>query len=114
MLCIGLCFGAYRWGFDRGFADGANQRSHVGTAYAKIYQVEDLLMPKLGKRKVAAPDAEPLVDDIRANVLPKTWKENGGTAHIATLLTNPSLIVSHDQDGHDRVAEYLDARRRKR
>ena len=114
MLCIALSFGAYRWGFDKGFTEGANQRSQVGTAFAKVYQVEDLLLPSLAQGKAGALSADPLVHDIRANVLPNTWNQNGGAASIAAFNSNASIVVSHDQDGHERIADYLEARRRKR
>lgn len=82
MLCIALSFGAYRWGFDQGFTGGltvgANQRSQVGTAYAKVYQVEDLLVFSSAPGKRGVFNTEPLVRDIRVNVPaeymePKWW-----------------------------------------
>jgi hypothetical protein len=113
MLCVAVGFAAYRRGFDDGFADGANSRHHVGETYVKAYHVADLMLPILANGKTTSLDSERLIRDITANVLPNTWNENGGQAGIRAFERNLSLVVSHDQDGHDRVAAYLTKRRDK-
>lgn len=117
MLCIAVAFAANRRGFDkgfaRGFADGANSREHVGITFAKVYYVEDFLWPELENGKPVSLYSEALIRDLTANVLPNTWQKNGGDAAIRSFDSNGTLLILHDQDGHDRVAEYLKRRREK-
>jgi hypothetical protein len=112
MLCIAIGIGAYRHGYDAGVADAANQRSQVGTTFAKVYNVADIVpLQKTGSGVVA--DLEGLAQDISRQVLPNTWDENGGSAAIAGFEANVALVVSHDQDGHERIAAYLERLRSK-
>ncbi|HEX5105259.1 MAG TPA: hypothetical protein VFV87_15675 [Pirellulaceae bacterium] len=115
MLCIALAFSAYRYGYRDGFEDQANQRSQVGGTYAKVYRVGDAV--RMVKTKSGdVPDMDGLVRDVTANVLPNTWDTKGGGASIAGFALQPtvSLVVSHDQDGHERITAYLERLRRKK
>ena len=59
-------------------------------------------------------DFDWLIRDMEKNVLPRTWDSSGGEASIAEFATNLSLVVSHDKDGHARVAKFLDGLRKKK
>jgi hypothetical protein len=109
MLCIAVGFAAYWRGFDDGFADGTNSRHQVADPYLKAYSVRDLLPPLAANETQTRKDAEPLVQDIKRNVLPNTWKSGG--AAIAFFGANSPLVISHDAEGHERIAEFLKRRR---
>lgn len=107
MLCIAVGIGGYRRGFDVGFEDGTNQRNRVGTRWARVYDIRDLVLSKRLNGAVV-PDGEFLIRDITAHVLPNTWNENGGQALIKFDAPNLALVVSHDRDGLNRVEDYIE------
>ena len=107
MLCLVIGLGAYRAGFENGYADRINQREEVGATFAASYDVRDVV-PTRRTPTGTVVEFDPLIRDVEANVLPKTWSSNGGEAVIAEFATNLTLVVSHDKDGHERVAAYLE------
>lgn len=112
-LTIAIGIGAYRHGYEAGIDDAANQRSEVGSLVAKAYTVGDIV--QLRKTNIGGvPDLEGLVRDLSTQVLPNTWTESGGNAAIVPFEIDESLVISHDQDGHERVAAYLKRLRVKR
>jgi hypothetical protein len=114
MLLIAIGLGAYWRGYEAGIEDKANQRSQVGSIYVKVYNVADVVgMQKTNSGTVVA-DLEGLAREISRQVLPNTWHESGGEAGVAGFVTNLSLVISHDQDGHERVAAYLERLRLKK
>jgi hypothetical protein len=116
MLCAAIGIAAYRWGYDAGVVDQKNQRQQVGNVYAMVYYVGDMTPGS----KVAAMNSGPQVDlerligDLTAEVLPNTWADRGGAAAIKEFATNQVIVISHDQDGHQRIAKYLERRRREK
>jgi hypothetical protein len=106
MVVIGVGLAAYRWGFQTGLVEGVRHRRWVGTTYAKAYDVSDLVEIKPNESDLRY--AEDLCRDLTKKVLPRTWQEEGGAAAISGYQTNRMIVISHDQDGHDRIAEYLD------
>ncbi|MBC7853787.1 MAG: hypothetical protein IAF94_10155 [Pirellulaceae bacterium] len=113
MLCIAIGFGAYRTGFENGYSDHLNQRQEVGKTFAASYDVSDVIPCRKTNTAVIV-DFDPLINDVTKSVLPNTWEKNGGEASVAEFATNLSLVVSHDKDGHERVAVYLEELRRKK
>ena len=113
MLCIVIGFGAYRQGFERGADVRFSQRQEVGLTTTVAYNVSDVL-PMTKTKSGVIVDFDWLIRDMEKNVLPRTWNSNGGEASIAEFAPNLSLVVSHDKDGHARVAEYLDGLRKKK
>ena len=118
MLLIGVGLTAHRrgydtghkTGFDSGVNEGINRRKVVGQSYAKVYWVTDLLVA--GDANIAALiTGEGLVKDLRKKVLPGTWMQKGGQAAVSLMDEGDRLVVSHDQEGQERVAEYLEERR---
>jgi hypothetical protein len=104
---------AYQRGFREGVIHGENQRSLVGTTYAKAYKVADLV--KFDPR--AESDltyANELMRELCNDVLPRTWQDQGGAAALSGYARNGMIVISHDQDGHQRIAEYLNQRRENR
>jgi len=113
ILCISIAFGAYRRGFEQGTEAYLNHRQEVGRTFNAVYDVSDVLPKKANKSGGVEVDFDWLIDDMKKKVLPQTWDSSGGEASIAEFATNLSLVVSHDKDGHERVAKYLDGLRRK-
>jgi len=113
MLCIVIGLGAYRAGFENGYADHLNQRQEVGKTFAASYDVSDVI-PCQKTNTAVIVDFDSLIRDVTESVLPNTWEKNGGEASVAEFATNLSLVVNHDKDGHERVAAYLEEMRRKK
>jgi hypothetical protein len=113
ILCIAIGFGGYRQGFEQGTEAYLNHRQEVGRTFNAVYYVSDVLPKKTTTSGGVVVDFNWLIDDMKTNVLPQTWDSSGGEASIAEFATNLSLVVSHDKDGHERVAKYLDDLRRK-
>lgn len=111
ILVVAIGIVAYRRGFDAGLADAVNQRTQVGNVFAMVYHVSDAVPMKQVGGKLQL-DYRGLVSDLTSEVLPNTWIERGGTAAIKEFPENSLLVVSHDQDGHERIAKYLAKRRR--
>ena len=111
MLCIVIGLGAYRAGFENGYADRVDQRQEVGKTFTASYDVSDVIPCRRTNTGVIV-DFDSLIRDVTKNVLPNTWEFNGGEAGVAEFATNLSLVVSHDKDGHERVAAYLEELRR--
>ena len=120
MLVIGVGLTAHhqgydaghKTGFDSGVNEGMNRRKVVGQSYARVYLVKDLLAAA-DADNASSITGEDLVRDLRAKVLPSTWMQKGGDAALSVMDDGDKLVVSHDQDGHERVAEYLEGRRQK-
>lgn len=111
VLVAALVLGSYRFGFragyDNGIVDGLNHRKWVGRMYAQAYYVTDLVKLRPNDNNVAA-EATRLIQNINVHVLPGTWNTNGGEAAISYVDAQRTLVVSHDQDGHERIAEFLE------
>jgi hypothetical protein len=120
MLVIGVGLTAHRRGydaghqagFDSGVDEGLNRRKIVGQSYMKVYSVADLLAGSDAENAVAVA-GDYLIRGLRENVLPSTWMEKGGQAAVSLMDDGQRLVVSHDQDGQERVAEYLEECRQK-
>jgi hypothetical protein len=113
MLSVAIGIAAYRWGYNTGFTDRGNQRHEVGKAYATVYYVGDMT-PATKVNSGIQVDFDRLITDLTTEVLPNTWVDRGGAAAIKEFQTNQAIVISHDQDGHERIAKYLERRRRER
>jgi hypothetical protein len=113
MLLIAVGLGTYWRGYQAGRADLANQRTEVGSMYVKVYNVADVMPTQKSTSGIAA-DLKGLAREICSQVLPNTWEMNGGTASVIGIEPSISLVVSHDQDGHERIAAYLQRLRAKK
>lgn len=104
---------AYQRGFQAGVIHAVNQRHFVGSTYAKAYQVTDLVTfdPRSESDLTYAND---LMHELCNDVLPRTWQDQGGAATLAGYAKNGMIVISHDQDAHERIADYLDQRRQQR
>lgn len=102
----------YESGFDSGVNEGMNRRKVVGDVYVKVYKASDLVSGAPDVESFAA-TTDSFVRDVRTHVLPGTWVESGGKAAASFLADRLMLVVAHDQDGQERVAEYLAQRRDK-
>jgi hypothetical protein len=83
--------------------------------YANVYNVADLVIPvpkmvslggeneKAKGRAVA--DFDSLIDLTTSTITPDFWNEKGGPAAIQPFPTNLSLVVSHNQNGHQQIEE---------
>ena len=103
-LCVGIGAGMYR----QGFHDGRNYKEpppEESFGYANIYYVEDLLAAD--SYEEAGSGLDDIRQQITANVLPPSWKENGGKADVRVFESNRVLVVMQDQSGHEEVASYL-------
>ena len=120
MLVIGVGLTAHhrgydaghKTGFNSGLSEGMNRRKVVGQSYAKVYSVTELL-GAADANNASSITGEDLVRDLRERVLPSTWMQKGGDAAVTLMDDGDKLVVSHDQDGQERVAEYLEGRRQK-
>ena len=109
MVVVAAAISAYRSGYIAGLVEAENRRKSVGT-YAKAYNVADLVA--FDPTATSELDyAYALIQDLRRDVLPKSWNEQGGPATLAAYANNKVIVVSHDQNGHDNIAEYLQRRR---
>jgi len=109
MLCVAIGIAAYRRGFEAGTTDAINKRRLVVNPQFRVYDLTEIV--RSGPRGQA--DLDILVSDLTAKVLPNTWVDRGGAASIAIDQRVHMLIVSHDQDGHKRIVQYLDQRRQR-
>jgi len=94
--------------------------------YSRIYNVGDLLVTNSRSEAdvLAQQDTQDivattaalvvLVRKIKADVLPDTWTDAGGSATIEGFPTNLSLVVSHSENGLQAVGDYLNELRRRR
>lgn len=108
MLCVALVIGTYRLAYERGREDTLAMRTFVGRTHVRSYDVQDVMPAKLTGTGVLL-NFDPIVRDIQKEVLPNTW--DGGSATISDYPNNISLIISHDADGHERIAAWLKQRR---
>lgn len=109
-LCIAIGLGAYRQGFENGYADRSNQRQEVGRLFTVTYDVKDVVPMERIPPGVTV-DFDALMDDLCENVLPRTWDQD--KASMAEFATTLSIVVSHDKEGHERIAAYLEQLRKK-
>jgi hypothetical protein len=110
-LCAAIGIVAYRRGYEAGFSEQANQRFSVVNPVLRVYYVSDVV-PMKHSQGPNQPDYAQLIEGLKREVLPNTWVDRGGAASVMAFATNASLVVSHDQDGHERVAAYLQRLRR--
>ncbi len=75
----------------------------------KVYYVEDLVIVNSG-----IADFDSLIQDVEANVDPRSWESAGGKGSIAAFPTNLSLVVSHDEASHKKISAYLNSKRASR
>jgi hypothetical protein len=111
MLCVALTIGMYRYGYQSGHEDALNQRAFVGTTNPRIYEVAKIVPMKPGTGGGVIADFDSLMADLKKEVLPYTWDDQGGAATMAEFPTNLSLVVSHDEDGHERIGKWIRQRR---
>jgi hypothetical protein len=76
----------------------------------KVYDVSDLVTknPTTGR-----PDFEPILKQLRTNVTPKSWDTSDGEATARGFDSTVSLVIRQTNAGHDAVADYLSALRKK-
>ncbi len=111
-LCVALTIGTYRWAYQSGREDALAQRTFVGRTHARVYYLQDVMpMPAKGSGTGVVLDFDSIIGDLQREVLPNTWEESGGSATVAEFPTNISLVVSHDDDGHERIAAWMKRRR---
>jgi hypothetical protein len=77
------------------------QSGHVVTIN---YAVDDLVYPVRGDSGASEVDFVPLIDRIRQQAAPGTWGDPG---QITPYPKNVSLVISHNQAGHDAVRTLL-------
>jgi hypothetical protein len=111
MLCVALTIGMYRYGDQVGREDALNQRTFVGTTNARVYEVAKIVPMKPGTGGGVIADFDSLMDDLKKEVLPYTWDDQGGAATMAEFPTNLSLVIFHDEDGHERIGKWIRRRR---
>jgi hypothetical protein len=111
MLCVAL-IGTYRWAYERGREEALAQRTFVGRMHNRVYYLQDVMpMPPPSASGGVVLDFDAAMQDLQKDVLPNTWEKNGGSATMAEFVTNISLVVSHDDDGHQRIADWMKRRR---
>src|SRR4051794_7412769 len=73
---------AYQRGYRAGIVEGENHRQVVGDTYAKAYKVTDLVTfdPRSESNQNYAND---LICELRKDVLPRTWVDQGGAAALS-------------------------------
>ena len=112
MLCVALTIGTYRWAYESGHEDALAQRTFVGRTHARTYDLKDVMpIPASTTGGGVVLDFDSVMQDLQNEVLPNTWAKNGGSATMAEFPTNISLVVSHDDDGHERIAAWLKRRK---
>jgi hypothetical protein len=111
MLCIALAIGMYRCGYQTGHDDALNQRTFMGTTNVRVYEVASIVPMNPGINGAVIADFDSLMSDLKKEVLPYTWDDRGGGATMAEFPTNMSLVISHDEDGHERIGKWLRQRR---
>jgi hypothetical protein len=112
MLCVALTIGTYRWAYESGREDALAQRTFVGRTHNRVYDLQDVMpMPPLPASGGVVLDFDAVMQDLQKDVLPNTWEKNGGSATMVEFPTNISLVVSHDSDGHERIAAWMKRRR---
>jgi hypothetical protein len=109
-LVVAVTVTAYRYGLEAGRKDAWRQRAWLGRTYTKVYYVPDLVTTPSATGTAVA-DFRSLIEDLETEVFPNTWNTAGGTASAAGFPTNLSLVVSHDQAGHEEVANFLQRQR---
>ncbi len=112
MLCVALTLGTYRWAYENGREDALAQRTFVGRTHPRVYYVQDAIpMPAARAGGGVVLDFDSIIGDLQREVLPNTWERNGGSATVAEFPSNISLVVTHDDDGHERIAAWLNRQR---
>ena len=112
MLCVALSIGTYRWAYESGREDALAQRTFVGRTHARVYDLRDVMpLPATASGTGVVIDFDSVMLDLKKEVLPNTWEDSGGSATMAEFPTNISLVVSHDDDGHERIAAWMERRR---
>lgn len=111
MFLVAAVIVAYKRGFQVGFLQGENFRNAVSIAYVKAYNIADLVTfdPATTSDLLYADD---LKRDICNDVLPNTWTERGGPATLSANWPLRTIVIYHDRDGHERIASYLEHRRK--
>ena len=117
-LAIAVGLAAHRRGYEAGYGsgfgagvnDGLNRRRAVSFSYVKNHHVMDLVQNSLSAEATES-FGNRLVAEIRSKVLPATWLEARGQAFIQYYDDQQVVAVSHDEDGQQRVAEFLSQRR---
>ena len=108
MLCVALVIGTYRVAYERGREDTLAMRTFVGRTHVRSYDVQGV-MPVTRTGTGVLLDFDSIIRDIQRDVLPNTW--DGSSATIADWPNDISLVISHDADGHERIAAWLERRR---
>jgi hypothetical protein len=103
----------YRYGYQTGHEDILNKRTFVvaSSFLYRVYYVSEIVPVRPTKGGGVVIDFDSLMDDLKREVLPNTWDDKGGLATMAEFPTNISIVISHDQDGHDRIAAWMKRRR---
>jgi hypothetical protein len=78
----------------------------------KVYPVFDLVVrPPAASANRPALDFQWFIENIVANIAPKTWDEVGGPASIEPFTNSGALVISQTTAVHEEIAEYLRAHR---
>ena len=112
MLCVAIGITAYRAGVEAARRELWHNRSAVGNQYVAVYYVADLVIRPSPTGNAVIADFESLTQEMEAKVFPQTWISAGGNASVSGFPTNLSLVVSHDKDGHEEIARFLEAKRK--
>lgn len=112
ILSVVITGGAFWCGYERGHEQGGTihkePQHRMGKTIVRVYDVSHLVS---GNEPVPQEIGDLLVQEVIHNVLPYTWDELGGSGSITFFDTNSTIVVCHDQVGHERIAKYLNARR---
>jgi hypothetical protein len=111
MLCVALTIGTYRWAYQSGREDALAERTFVGRTHARAYDLQEIMPILRGPGNDVVLDFDSIMRDLKQEVLPNTWTDNGGNAAMAEFPANISLVISHDDDGHERIAAWMKRRR---
>lgn len=112
MLCVALTIGTYRWAYQRGREDALALRTFVGRTHARVYDLKDvMLMPASTTGGGVVLNFDSVMKDLKKEVLPNTWEDAGGSATMSESPVTISLVITHDDDGHERIAAWMKRRR---
>lgn len=110
-LCVAIGITAYQAGVEATRRELWRNRTGIAAPYVAVYYVGDLAEVANTATGVSV-SFDPLIKDIEGNVFPRTWTASGGEASISAFVTNLSLVVAHDKEGHEEIARYLALKRK--
>ncbi|KAA5538017.1 hypothetical protein FYK55_27760 [Roseiconus nitratireducens] len=113
-LLVGIGFGAYKYGKERGRRAGYSQGYESGWSDSqrskltkRQYPVSDLVIAGPG----TPADFGSLISDIQNAVDQTSWGAKGGPAEISPYPQSLSIVVHQTQRGHEALELFLAKRR---